>query len=90
MGVQYDRILDAFDGPFTKVPDLLTPPPGQVVGQGQGRLAAAARDRQQLHPHQPTAEGEAARLLGQGQEQCRRGAVRARARCGCPIRPPRR
>ncbi len=32
MGVQYDRILDGFDGPFTKVTGLLPPPPQTVSG----------------------------------------------------------
>jgi zinc carboxypeptidase len=32
MGVQYDRILDGFDGPFTKITGLLPPPPAQVTG----------------------------------------------------------
>ncbi len=30
MGVQFDRILDGFEGPFEKIPDLLKPPPGKV------------------------------------------------------------
>jgi hypothetical protein len=30
MGVQFDRILDGFDGPFEKINDVLPPPPGQV------------------------------------------------------------
>lgn len=34
MGIGYDRILDGFEGPFEKVPDLLAPPPGQVIGKG--------------------------------------------------------
>ena len=32
MGVQYDRVLDGFDGPFTKVKGLLPPPAKSVVG----------------------------------------------------------
>ena len=28
MGIKYDRILDGFDGPFEKVPDLVTVTPG--------------------------------------------------------------
>jgi Zinc carboxypeptidase len=32
MGVQFDRILDAFDGPFERVDGLLQPPPGAVSG----------------------------------------------------------
>jgi hypothetical protein len=35
MGVQYDRILDAFDGPFEVVPGPKIPAPaGRVIGQG--------------------------------------------------------
>ena len=32
MGVQFDRILDGFDGPFTKINGLLPPPPGTISG----------------------------------------------------------
>ncbi len=32
MGVQYDRIQDAFDGPFVKIPGLLPPPSSAVSG----------------------------------------------------------
>jgi hypothetical protein len=32
MGVQYDRILDGFDGPFTRINGLLPPPPASVKG----------------------------------------------------------
>ena len=35
MAFQYDRVLNAFDGPFEKVPDLLTTPPGHVIGSGR-------------------------------------------------------
>ena len=28
MGVTFDRILEAFDGPFEKIPDVVVPPPG--------------------------------------------------------------
>ncbi len=31
MGVKFDRILDAFDGPFEKIPDLAPVPKGQVA-----------------------------------------------------------
>jgi hypothetical protein len=34
MGVQFDRILDGFDGPFTKINGLLPPPPQPVTGTG--------------------------------------------------------
>ncbi|MGA8730934.1 MAG: M14 metallopeptidase family protein [Terracidiphilus sp.] len=32
MGIQYDRVLDGFDGPFQKINGLLDPPPGSIVG----------------------------------------------------------
>jgi hypothetical protein len=32
MGVQYDRIFDGFDGPFTKVEGLMEPPPAAISG----------------------------------------------------------
>jgi hypothetical protein len=31
MGVQFDRILDGFQGPFEKIPDLLKPRAGKVT-----------------------------------------------------------
>ncbi|MFC1661127.1 M14 family metallopeptidase [Gemmatimonadota bacterium] len=37
MGVEFDRILDDFDGPFETVKDLLDPPAGEVLGvEGAG------------------------------------------------------
>jgi hypothetical protein len=35
MGVEFDRILNDFDGPFEKIEDLATPPAGEVSGAGQ-------------------------------------------------------
>jgi hypothetical protein len=35
MGVKFDRVLEAFDGPFEPNANLLTPPQGRVIGQGQ-------------------------------------------------------
>jgi hypothetical protein len=32
MGVQFDRILDAFDGPFEKIDGMVRPAPGKVSG----------------------------------------------------------
>jgi hypothetical protein len=34
MGVQFDRILDAFNGPFTKITGVLPAPPASVTGTG--------------------------------------------------------
>src|SRR5438093_5890264 len=36
MGVKFDRIFDGFDGPFEKVPDLISPPPGKVAQAPNG------------------------------------------------------
>ena len=38
MGVQFDRILDGFDGPFQKIDGLLKPPPGKVTPGTAGYL----------------------------------------------------
>src|SRR5207253_3101172 len=32
MGVEFDRVLDGFDGPFTKINGLLDAPPGAIEG----------------------------------------------------------
>jgi hypothetical protein len=36
MGVKFDRIMDAFDGPFQKVAGLQNPPPGKISGPAHG------------------------------------------------------
>jgi hypothetical protein len=36
MGITFDRVLDGFDGPFEKVPDVLTPAPGKVAQAPNG------------------------------------------------------
>lgn len=35
MGIKYDRILDGFEGPFERVPDLIPVQPGSVKGSGK-------------------------------------------------------
>ena len=35
MGVEFDRLLESFDGPFEKPRGLLLPPPGKVTGAGK-------------------------------------------------------
>jgi Zinc carboxypeptidase len=35
MGIKYDRILDGFEGPFERVPDLIAVQPGAVKGSGK-------------------------------------------------------
>src|SRR5260221_5571648 len=36
MGIKFDRILDAFDGPFEKIPDLAPVPAGSVAAAPNG------------------------------------------------------
>jgi hypothetical protein len=36
MGITFDRILDAFDGPFERVPDVVAPPTGTVAEPPRG------------------------------------------------------
>jgi zinc carboxypeptidase len=36
MGVKFDRILDGFEGPFERVADAVTPPPGRVAPAPSG------------------------------------------------------
>jgi hypothetical protein len=36
MGVEFDRLLETFDGPFEEVPDLVRPAPGRVTGGPDG------------------------------------------------------
>ncbi|HVS52203.1 MAG TPA: M14 metallopeptidase family protein [Opitutaceae bacterium] len=42
MGVKFDRVLDAFDGPFERLPygELQHPPPGRLDGAGAGLLVS--------------------------------------------------
>ncbi len=35
MGVQFDRVMDGFTGPFQPVPDLIAPTPSSVMGSGK-------------------------------------------------------
>jgi hypothetical protein len=35
MGVQFDRILDGFDGPFEKIEGFVTTPAGKIAGNGK-------------------------------------------------------
>lgn len=37
MGVQFDRVVDGFEGPFTPVADTVTAPPGNVIESGGTR-----------------------------------------------------
>jgi len=39
MGIDFDRILDAFDGPFQEIPDLIRPPAGSFASQSADKAA---------------------------------------------------
>ncbi|MBV9612657.1 MAG: peptidase, partial [Acidobacteriaceae bacterium] len=39
MGVKFDRVVEGFTGPFTRVNGLLDPPPGSFTGSGAKRVA---------------------------------------------------
>jgi hypothetical protein len=47
MGVQFDRVLDSFDGPFEKLPlgEIQKPNPGRVIGSGTGYVVSGATNR---------------------------------------------
>ena len=65
MGVQYDRILDGFDGPFTKINGLLPPPPGIGRRARQSRrLPDQPSDQQFVHADEPPAEGQLPKSTG--------------------------
>jgi hypothetical protein len=61
MGVQFDRILDGFDGPFEKIPGLLKPPAGKVT---QAQAAAGYILSRQVND----SFTGTTRLLGAGEE----------------------
>ncbi len=90
MGVQFDRILDGFDGPFTKVNGLLPPPAEFHHRTGEsGGLPDQPPDQQFVHPDQPPAEGRRRRLLAEEGADGGRPGSRARAPSGFRLRPPR-
>jgi hypothetical protein len=60
MGVQFDRILDRFDGPFEKIEGFARPP--------RGRVSGAAKPAGYLLSHRPNASATAVnRLLASGE-----------------------
>ncbi len=47
MGVQVDRILEPFEGPFERVPDELSIPPGRITGATDATVFVFAHDSNQ-------------------------------------------
>ena len=64
MGVQFDRILDGFDGPFEKLTDFAKVPAGMIRGAAAGgRLLLQPQVQRQLHRDQPAARGRRRRVV---------------------------
>ena len=64
MGLKFDRILEAFDGPFEKIPDVIKPAPGKVTdAAGARRLRRQSQEQRRVHRRQPPAEGERRSVL---------------------------
>ncbi len=74
MGVAFDRVLDAFGGPFERVPGVTKPPAGVFdAGDGRGRLSPRPPGQRFVHRRQPAPQGrregpvaEVRRILGPG------------------------
>ena len=60
MGVQFDRVLDAFTGPFEKVKEDVSPMVATTVAEGEGRLLHPSRSERRRHRQQPHGEGGSA------------------------------
>ena len=68
MGVQFDRILDAFDGPFEKLPlePIKTPPAAVAAAKGGGRLPAEPRRERRASSRPTGCSGQGRGLLAEG------------------------
>ena len=70
MGVQYDRVLDGFDGPFTKLNGLQKPMPRSVIGPVEsGGISDQPSQQQFVHAGEPAAEGQRRGVLAEGSAQ---------------------
>ena len=64
MGLKFDRILDAFDGPFEKIPDVIKPRARQGHrNRRRRRLRRQSQEQRRVHRRQPAAEGERRSVL---------------------------
>ena len=82
MGVQFDRILDGFDGPFTKIDGLLDPPPAAVTGPANpAGWLISHKENDSFVRGQPASESEQRRLL----DEERYPEHGHRRRSGCPL-----
>ena len=69
MGVRFDRILDAFEGPFEALQEVQKPLPGRVTGTGSGGfLLAHAANNAFTAVNRLLAAGEQVRWLTSGPE----------------------
>jgi hypothetical protein len=64
MGVQFDRILDGFDGPFEKLTDFAKVRPGQISGPQQvAGLLLQPQGERQLHRDESAARVQRGRVV---------------------------
>ena len=68
MGVEFDRILDGFDGPFERLPDLIDPPAGAVTN-------ASGAGGYLFSPHVNDSFNAANKLLAAGDSVFRYGGT---------------
>ena len=86
MGVKFDRVLDAFDGPFERVRPCRIRH-GRVTGAADGRrIPGEPPSERRVRRRQSVAEGGRGRLLAERSPHWRRSRT-APARCTCRRRP---
>ena len=66
MGVRFDRLLDAFDGPFEKVSGLQSPPPGKVAAAPGPLVLSHATNNAFIAVNRLLAAGHQVRWAQQG------------------------
>ena len=65
MGVQFDRLLDDFSGPFAKIDGLLPPPPASSHRTGEpGGISHQPPDQQLVQTRQLAARRQTAMCIG--------------------------
>ena len=64
MGLKFDRVLDAFDGPFEKIPDVIKPAAGKVTdAAGAVGYVVNHKNNDAVDCRESPAEGERGRVL---------------------------
>jgi hypothetical protein len=70
MGVRFDRLLDDVTGPFERLPDVVTPPPGSITGVAEptGYLVSHAVNDAFLAVNRLLAAGDTVFWMGPGSD----------------------